>query len=224
MGDWYNKTDWQMTDCSLLVRGQCDRGSGRFFDGDFLFSLGALGVCSNTTDDRGVLHYVRDAHDTLRRGPDEKGGPVAALFRFGDTSSYRSDVAMPVISKARPALSEEMLDRVLHPLPIIWPLNTKYHYVRDLEKYHVKYKSTGNEVPWEEKLPAVIWRGKPTGTRFKQLRRWIRLDSDVVDVAFTGVHVGFERTRRKFVSNNLVRDRMSSHEMTRYKYLLSVEG
>lgn len=73
-------------------------------------------------------------------------------------------------------------------------------------------------------MPAVIWRGIPSGVRFKQLSRWIRHDSDAVDVAFSKVGPAEGVLMGQFVSNNLVRDGMSVHEMTRYKYLLSVEG
>lgn len=99
------------------------------------------------------------------------------------------------------------------------------HY-KDVSKYHSQYVRRGSEIPWEDKLPAVVWRGKPTGMRVKQVKPWIHYaDPEVVNVAFSDVstQVG-EGALRDFTQDKSVRERLDISDMIRYKYLLSVEG
>eukprot|EP00978_Attheya_sp_CCMP212_P027589 scaffold92820_cov55-Attheya_sp.AAC.2 len=200
MGNWFNKTTWTLTDCSL-VKDPTNFVYGEIGDNDFLFPLKVLEKCQNP--------YCKDAYYLLNQTrPD-----ALALFRFGDTATPRKE--LPIISKSRLIFSDVK--------PIIWLLHTSRHY-SDLESYH-KTRKDGEDKPWSEKMSTLLWRGSSTGNRVKLITPWINYyDKSLIDVTFTKL-VQINGFRRSYVEQHYyVQEQMTLAQMTRYKYLLSVEG
>jgi hypothetical protein len=146
------------------------------------------------------------------------------LFSFGDGITGMKET-LPSITKARrSALS-------LLPQPIVWLLNRVRHYT-ELEKYSSDIVKQGKEIPWSEKLSKVFWRGSTTyneqvGTnRLDVLAQWINYDDNHMDIAFNKVVQMYSSTdfKREYVKKQYFRKKQSLLEMSRYKYLLSVEG
>ncbi len=129
------------------------------------------------------------------------------------------EATLPIITKARrSALS-------FHPQPIVWLLNRFRHY-KELEKYSSQIVKRGKEIPWSDKLAKVFWRGGTTGTRLDDLAQWINYDDNHTDIAFFEVTalMSTKNFTREYVKKHYVREKQSLLEMSRYKYLLSVEG
>ncbi len=234
MGSWYNMTDWT-TDCSILTEGGTSRD--QFFNKDLVFQLDTLESCSKRNDDKGILRYCESAYDTLRHGTgtdgiDAEDGDIAAIFNLGDRTLVQHPTLLPVITKARRAFDAGALPETSSNRQIIWLLNTYRHY-NDLEQYHASKHAGREEMPWEDKLSTIVWRGKPTGsphpsdserTRVQLIKRWIHYNPDIVDVAFTGIVPQINGYQSEYMEKHSIRKPMKIETMTKYKYLLSIEG
>ena len=267
MGSWYNKTDYTISDCSILIEGGT-KSRDQFFNKDFIFHIDTLKSCSNHSD-RSTMLYCKSAYDTLRHGIDKTYfedfawddlpahvqvaattlgyspqlwdsdganacediqweeltedqrhaaiilgyneqswnddrsqdtaddedmllGDIAAVFNLGDLTVVQNPKSLPVISKARRAISELSSIAKSNEQQIIWPLNTFRHY-HELEQYLANIK---DEIPWEDKLSTIVWRGKPTGSphpsdsersRVQLIQRWIHYNPNIVDIAFSSI-------------------------------------
>ncbi len=210
MGDWFNKTNWSLTKsyCSLIKKATKFQANN-----DLVYSLSFLESCSTKQN------YCKDALDVLRRAKATSNETIA-MFHFGDTHSHY-DVPLPAVSKSRPAISEYMS---VSMMPIIWPLHVHRHY------HYVEEYARENEVAWEDKFSKIYWRGESSGhgSRLRLLNQWIQYDNSVVDVAFTKHRGPDERKRFQgnsdFISKHYIREWEEVASMSRYKYLLSVEG
>ena len=219
MGDWYNKTDWQLTTCKGLVHlddnttrdtfRAAQHGQSEIFGKytDTIFSLETLESCKH------VHSYCQNAYDTLRKAKNSSSRNLV-MFKFGDSRTKMT--SHPVVCKSRPALLKHL------PSPIIWPLNTQYHYGQLEELWRA---SSSNEVEWKDKEAKIFWRGATTGERVELLKRWIHYDRNVIDIAF---HKIGSSLQDGFLGNYLEsynkRQKAGMSEMLKYKYLLSVEG
>ena len=103
------------------------------------------------------------------------------------------------------------------------------HY-HQLEKYHANIK---DEIPWEDKLSTIVWRGKPTGSphpsdsersRVQLIQRWIHYNANIVDIAFTSIAPQIIGYQSEYMKKYSIRKTKKIENMTRYKYLLSIEG
>ena len=212
MGDWYNKTDWEVTNCTEYVKLDDNTTRNNFFGAfhDMIFSLETLRAC------RDITSYCNDAYNTLKQAKSDDQN-LLAMFKFGDT--YTSLVSHPVISKARPVLGNKNSHA-----PIIWPLETRRHY-RPVEQLY-KIKKSNQEIDWDGKESKVFWRGTTTGRRVELLNQWIHYDTNVIDIAFNNVvqkrfNKGF---RHNYLEMQNTRQKADITEMLKYKYLLSIEG
>ena len=219
MGDWYNKTDWQLTTCQGLVHlddnttrdtfRAAQHGQSEIFGKytDSIFSLETLESCKH------VHSYCQNAYDTLRKAKNSSSRNLA-MFKFGDSRTKMT--SHPVVCKSRPALLKHL------PSPIIWPLNTKRHYGQLEELWR---GSSSNELEWKDKEAKIFWRGATTGERVELLKRWIHYDRNVIDIAFhkigSSLHDGF---LGNYLESYNKRQKAGMSEMLKYKYLLSVEG
>ncbi|KAL9186503.1 hypothetical protein ACHAXT_005741 [Thalassiosira profunda] len=213
MGDWFNKTEWEGEECPPRSHSHQIN-----MNADAIISLQALQECSLSKSSAipAQHYYCKDAYDTLRRAATADNS-TSAMFLFGDSSNPNSH-PLPLISKARMGVAEDI---PVGMQPIIWPLNINRHY-RDVETYHNNYVLNETEVPWEEKLPTVVWRGTVTGQRVQKLKSWLNHDPSVVDVGFTDIP---PYKKNRFAAEHVpIREKMDLGEMSRYKYLLSVEG
>ena len=221
MGDWYNKTDWQLTTCQGLVHlddnttrdtfRAAQHGRSEIFGKhytDTIFSLETLDSCKD------INMYCYDAYNTLSQEAKNSSSRHLAMFKFGDR--FTKMTSHPVICKSRPALLKHSSS------PIIWPLNTRRHYGQLEELWRA---SSSKEVEWKDKEAKIFWRGATTGERVELLKRWIHYDRNVIDIAF---HKIGSSLHDEFLGNYLEsynkRQKAGMPEMLKYKYLLSVEG
>ena len=89
MGDWYNKTDWQLTTCKGLVHlddnttrdtfRAAQHGQSEIFGKytDTIFSLETLDSCKD------INMYCYDAYNTLSQAKNSSSRNLA-MFKFGD--------------------------------------------------------------------------------------------------------------------------------------------
>ena len=220
MGDWYNKTDWQLTTCKGLVHlddnttrdtfRAAQHGQSEIFGKhytDTIFSLETLDSCKD------INMYCYDAYNTLRQAKNSSSRHLA-MFKFGDSRTKMT--SHPVICKSRPALLKHSSS------PIIWPLDTRRHYGQLEELWR---GSSSKEVEWKDKEAKIFWRGATTGERVELLKRWIHYDRNVIDIAFhkigSSLHDGF---LGNYLESYNKRQKAGMSEMLKYKYLLSVEG
>ena len=169
------------------------------------------------------------SQDTTDDDEDMLLGDIAAVFNLGDHTVVQNPKSLPVITKARRAISELNSIAKSSQQQIIWPLNTFRHY-HQLEKYHANIK---DEIPWEDKLSTIVWRGKPTGSphpsdsersRVQLIQRWIHYNPNIVDIAFSSIAPQIIGYQSEYMKKHSIRKTMKIENMTRYKYLLSVEG
>jgi len=169
------------------------------------------------------------SQDTADNDEDMLLGDIAAVFNLGDLSDVQNPKTLPVISKARRAISELNSIAKSSQQQIIWPLNTFRHY-HQLEQYHANIKE-----PWEDKLSTIVWRGKPTGSphhpssdsersRVQLIQRWIHYNPNIVDIAFSSIAPQIIGYQGEYMKKHSIRKTMKIENMTRYKYLLSIEG
>ena len=209
MGDWYNKTDWQLKrKCPTLAADKLTNKRESVINHDMLFSLKNLKKCSD------ISWYCYDAYNTLKLFKSSHSSNPLALFKFGD--GYSNVASNPVISKSRPALG-----RNLHT-PIIWPLNTKRHFAPLQQIWEAKMDN--KEIEWKDKESKLFWRGKTTGRRVELLSRWTQYDSNVIDVAFSEIQPKHGKFLNKYLGRHDTRQTADPLEMLKYKYLLSIEG
>jgi hypothetical protein len=97
------------------------------------------------------------------------------------------------------------------------------NYSRHWDNYYNKTP----DLPFENKMNKVIWRGSTTGeenrkgNRFMLVKRWFNADKNKnknIDVGFTNICQG------KDIYNFYKKKDMSIKEMLNYKYIISVEG
>ncbi len=219
MGDWYNKSDWTVPDCQLLLTEVTDYK--KVFSRNVVLNTTGIKGCVERGEGL-ILNYCTDAYQFINASLDEADINLW-LFNFGDRT-YGMEGTLPIIAKARrSALS-------FHPQPIVWLLNRNRHYKYELENYASRIVKRGKEIPWSDKLSKVFWRGSTTfnklaGTsRLDVLAQWINYDDNHMDIAFHKVVQMRTNFNREYVKNHYVRKKQSLLEMNRYKYLLSVEG
>jgi len=210
MGDWYNKTDWEVTNCTEFVKLDDNTTRNNFFGAfhDMIFSLETLRAC------RDITSYCNDAYNTLKQAKSDDQN-LLAMFKFGDT--YTSLISHPVISKARPVLGNKNSHA-----PIIWPLETRRHYSPVEQLY--KIKKNNQEIDWNDKESKVFWRGTTTGQRVELLNQWIHYDPSVIDIAFSMVNKKYNGFHHNYLEMQNTRQKADITEMLKYKYLLSIEG
>ena len=218
MGDWYNKSDWTVPDCKLLhEETDYHKVSGR----NVMLYTNSFKECMDMDSGVNIKRYCKDAYRLINNTLDEADNN-RWLVCFGDRT-HDIEKTLPFISKARQsALS-------FHPQPIVWLLNEYRHY-HDLETYHRDIVKRGKEVPWSEKLSKVFWRGSTTfnkaagTTRLDILARWINYDDNHTDIAFSNIVQMSTDFKREYIARQYFRKKQSPLEMSRHKYLLSVEG
>ena len=223
MGDWYNNPNWTVpdSDCALLRK---ENDFQKVWH-DVMFRTADIKECMHSHRKKVKAIYCRDSYEMIKNNLHEADSKNNRwIFSYGDRTSGMK-ATLPVITKARrSALS-------LAPQPIVWLLNKDRHY-NDLEDYHRKIVKQGKEVPWSEKLAKVFWRGSTTYnkhtsiSRIDHLAQWINYDDNHTDtdIAFSKVVQDGNDFQHEYVKSQYIREKQSLLEMSRYKYLLSVEG
>lgn len=228
MGDWYNTTEWNVPDCNL-VKEQDDYN--KVADQDVLLTSNVIKECMESGSKLGITYCV-DAYSFINTTEVARRNDAHWLVRFGFQDRLtKLGNQLPVISKARPSIVSH------YPQPIIWLLNKNRHY-DELHLYHQNILEKEMEIPWSVKLPKVFWRGSTTGNRANDagnrlayLTQWVHHNSDQTDIAFNNVVQMRSNFKHKYIERHYSRKviggpegRESLINMSRYKYLLSVEG
>ncbi len=224
MGDWYRKSGWTVSDsdCTFLSKPV-----------DYLNAIGD-DVMMSTTEIKDCMHghnhvdgriSCADAYRMINNALDLDDADSTNnrwLFSNGDRSQGFNG-ALPIITKAR---QSSLLSNVHNPdQPIMWPLNVEDRHFGPVENYDREIVKRRKETPWSKKLPKLFWRGVTTGTRIKDLVRWINYNDNHIDIAFNefvqGDPSGFNK---EYVTRHYVSGSQTLLKMNRYKYLLSIEG
>ena len=224
MGDWFNKTDWSVPDCSLIKE---EHNHSNIADRDCLITTQTIKECMyrglSTPNSIGNT-YCKDAYSFINTTEASRGDDASWLFSFGDKVAELGN-QLPIIYKARPSLLSSDL-----PKTPLWLLNKNRHY-RELDRYHNEIiGSEQGEVPWSEKIPKLFWRGSTTGNRAELLTQWVHHNNEKIDIGFNNVVQRKNKFQREYIERYYskkgegVQGRESLHEMNRYKYLLSIEG
>ncbi len=129
---------------------------------------------------------------------------IYVAAEFGDAQP-RPDY--PIIAKTRLVNSSTMVAL----------LNQIRHYSE--ETFHFVHY---DDIPWHEKKDVLVWRGASTGNRFDVVSQYFNMTHDGIDVAFTILAKEWQNNSAQF--QRLVGNSMTTREILKYKYLLSLEG
>jgi hypothetical protein len=244
MGDWFNRTLmpsdvncdgidamdqivgdrpvlWRIMRMKQIIDEDC-KGSG--FDR----------LCLNWVADAYLAHALAVINSTVG-GADVNDRWL--LLSVGDSHSQSTE--LPVVAKtrfsrfARAKSTGEAFFR-----PIVFPMEMKRHFYLPIVEYTnllnedkiFLYDDKEKVCKWEEKKPALIWRGSFTGQsgprtlltahidggpRTNVVRKYFDHNTSVIDVAFSDHGLNGQYIRTSFTS---MADQLS------FKYILSLEG
>jgi hypothetical protein len=117
------------------------------------------------------LHDLRKCCALAKLGEGNTADPTF-LVQIGDLSiSHRAEAGRPVFTKTRPVATR---------CGALLPLEHARHWA-----YGAKGIVTSPLVPWQQKVPTIIWRGGPTG--LGQRRNFVHALSPHFDVRFHGL-------------------------------------
>jgi len=149
----------------------------RLMDGPLVYQCGAKCTwCALAKADGNVISMARDSYlGDLRKccalAKLGEGDP-AFLVQFGDLSiSHPAEAGRPVFTKTRPVATR---------CGTLLPLNHVRHWA-----HGAKGIVSSPLVPWERKVPTIVWRGGPTG--LGQRRDFVHALSPHFDVRFHGL-------------------------------------
>ena len=150
---------------------------GRLMDRPLVYQCGAKCTwCALAKADGTVISTARDSYlGDLRKccALAQLGeGDPAFLVQFGDLSiSHPAEAGRPVFAKTRPVATR---------CGTLLPLEHVCHWARG-----AKGIVSSPLVPWERKVPTIVWRGGPTG--LGQRRDFVHALSPHFDVRFHGL-------------------------------------
>ncbi|MDI7776351.1 glycosyl transferase family 90 [Asticcacaulis sp. EMRT-3] len=104
-----------------------------------------------------------------------------------------------------------------------------------LETYgYEAYKTKVDQLalPWEQRLPAAIWRGATTGPYVSDWRDLPRVrlcaiaaeNPDLIDAGISWLVQGFEGRKAELEDAGYMRDYMSAEQFCRWKYQIDIDG
>lgn len=174
--------------------------------------------CTLVKADRTVISLVRNIYFAdlrtccaLARLGSSNADKVNPEFvvQIGDDSIHHAvQPGRPVFTKTRPVATR---------CGALLPLEYERHWARG-----AKGISTTPLVPWEKKVPNIVWRGAPTGSG--QRRDFVHALSPYFDVRFHNVGLDHSWVMHPNHTTAGGRHKMTHASLMRAKYALSVEG